>query len=1017
MAWTFRDHIRAGIVVGGIGLWLIWAVLPGMAAERHFHRYTGADGLSQAVVQAIYQDHIGYLWIGTQAGLNRFDGTSFEIYSIQQGLAHDWINAIAEDHQYRLWLATLGGVSCWDGRRFWNYTTADGLIDDQVTSLVVDAQDHVWCATPRGIGRFDGRRWRSYTTDDGLPAARVNVLLLDDDGRLWAGTSSGLYYLDGDHFAAFQPERLSGTVRCLMQDRQHRLWIGLADRLEVYQNGRFVRAYRRADGLIYGPVTALCADRYGMVWVGTPQGLGTIEGDRMTFLTPAQGLKYDDVRALFEDREGILWIGVMGGLYKFQGRAFTNYGVADGLGSDSVRPIWRDRRGLLWVGTTGGLSRFDGRVWRNFTVEDGLLDNAVMALLEDRRGRLWIGTRKGLTIFDGHRFITDPSLGAYGRVVSIVEDRAGTIWCAVQPGGLFRRMHGHFQPVHVPHQSFSNARLLVDRRGWLWVSGDHGLSRWDGRGWRTYTTDDGLADNQPYFLCEDRQGHIWFGYHSSRGFTRFDGRRFQHYTTAQGLTNDAVYSLGVDHEGNLWIGTARGVDRFDGQTFTNYGTEEGYADNESNAGGFFADWDGTLWFGTMGGLSHYNPRFDLTRGDPPTVQFTTLRLGDRLCVPDTSPTLGYRQNDLMVRVAALSFVNPKRLDLQYRLLGWKETWAPLDGRELRITNLPPRTYRLEIRARKYQGPWSEAAHFNFTIRAPFWQRTWFWLLLVGLCSVSIYAAHRFQTDRVRRRAEILEQKVAERTRELAEKTEELESFIYTVSHDLKAPVISLQGLTSLLQLELGETVNAEVALYLERIHANTLRMQRLIGELLELSRIGRRPHPRQPVNMKDLLDEVLAELQGQIQLQRATITVAPALPTVVCERERLQQVWSNLITNALHYSRPGIPPRIDIGAQATETGEYAFFIRDNGVGIAEDQREKIFEIFYRIEGKYHDEESTGVGLAIVKRIIQAHGGRVWVESEGVGRGSTFWFTLPGHSDTMSAASGQCSPNGRKGDET
>jgi ligand-binding sensor domain-containing protein/signal transduction histidine kinase len=966
------------------------------AGQHYFRRYTGADGLSQALVQAIYQDRTGYLWIGTQAGLNRYDGTAFTIYSIQQGLANDWINAIAQDAGGRLWLATLGGVSAWDGHRFWNYTTVDGLADNRIASLVIDREGIVWCATPHGVSRYDGRAWRTYTTADGLPAANVNTLLIDQNGQLWAGTSDGLAYLKGGHFIPFDAKGLLGKdIRTLTQDRQHRLWVGLADGVRAYEGDRLIKIYTQADGLIGLPVTALRVDQYGIVWVATSQGLGAIQDGQITFLTARNGLHHDDVRSLFEDREGVLWIGAFGGLYKFQGRAFTNYGVADGLGSDSVRPILRDRRGILWVGTIGGLSRFDGRTWRNYTVADGLIDNTILALQEDRSGRLWIGTRTGLTLFDGVRFINDPSLTPDGKIVALVQDHSGTMWCAIQPGGLFKQVGRQFEPVDVPEQTFSNGRLLVDHQGMVWASGDNGLSRWDGRRWRTYTTQDGLADNHPYFLCQDQTGRIWFGYHSSRGLSSFDGAHFQHYTSAQGLGNDAVYSLGVDRQDHLWIGTARGVDRFDGRTFTNYGTEEGYADNESNAGGFFADDDGTLWFGTVGGLSHYDPRFDLTGGDPPSVELTELRLGTDRFSPDLSPTVEHGQNELFARIVAFSFINEKQLSFQYRLLGLQATWSPLLVQEIRIPNLPSGRYALEVRARKYQGPWSKTVHFGFTIGAPFWQTFSFWVLVFTLVATLLYAGYRFQIARVRRRAEQLEQKVDERTRELAQKTEELESFIYTVSHDLKAPVISLQGLASLLQLELGDRLKESAALYLERIHANTVHMQRLINELLELSRVGRLAESKEPVNMNDLIQEVTNELHGQIELKQAVINVSGDLPMARCERNRLRQVWLNLIANALHYCRPDSSPVIEIGGQeVARDGTLGYFVRDNGIGIAKEHQEKVFDIFYRVEGKYNGSESTGVGLAIVKRIIESHGGRVWVQSEGRGAGSTFWFTLP-----------------------
>jgi PAS domain S-box-containing protein len=754
--WFERIRMQAAFAA------LMLAAVPAARAEQYYFRlYTAGDGLSQAVAQALYQDRAGHLWIGTQAGLNRYDGTAMTVFGVRQGMANDWVNAIAEDAGGRIWAATLGGVSVWDGERFANYTVAEGLPDNRATALAVDAEGTVWCATARGLCRFDGRRW---IRAGGLSAGEVNALLVDRDGRLWAATAWGLAYRRGEHFDYFDEAALHGkNVRTLAQDGEGRLWLGLDDSVRVYQGERLVRSYTKADGLERGPVAALCLDRWGTAWLGTPQGLGTVREGGIDFIGAGQGLKFSDVRALLEDREGILWIGVYGGLYKFQGRAFTNYTAADGLGSDTVRPVLRDRQGRLWAGTTGGLSRLEGRRWRNFTVRDGLSDNAVEALLEDSSGNLWIGTRAGLTLFDGRRFVKDLPGAPRGRVMSLVEDREGAIWCAGRLGAIYRRAGGSFAPVPVEGQSFSDARLLLDPQGRLWVSGDNGLSRWDGRQWRTFTVRDGLAANQPYFLCNGRAGRIWFGYHSSSGLTVFDGMRFAHYTTAEGLSNDAVYSLGMDREGNLWVGTARGVDRFDGRVFTHFDTEDGYASDESNAGGFFADADGSLWFGTMGGLSRYDPRFDPSAGAPPRVELSDIRLGRERPHPGAPVRVGYRDNDLSVRVAALTFANEKRLAFQYRLRGLSDEWLALQGRSVWVPNLSPASYTLEVRARRYQGAWSEPARFEFTVREPFWASAWFRILCSLLIVLAVMGIFRLRTRAVLQRNRLLETRVAERT--------------------------------------------------------------------------------------------------------------------------------------------------------------------------------------------------------------------------------------------------------------
>lgn len=765
----------------------LWLVVIGFASntwaqQYYFRNYTGEDGLSQLVAKVLFQDRDGFIWIGTEAGLNWYDGDTFEIFSISNGLANDWINAIAQDNSGRIWVGTNGGLSCWDRRGFKNFTTTDGLADNWVLSLAVDTLGNIWCGTRRGLSYWNHATFRNFDETSGLPGTGVNVLLIDRSGRLWAGTEKGLFYREGDRFTTFSPEELQQSqIYSLAEDKQRRLWVGLNEGVRVYRNKELVAQYGTAEGLQGLPAKAIHPDSHGVLWVGTETGIAAIEDDQIRFISSANGLPLNDVRTIEVDHEGILWFGGLGGVAKFLGRAFTNYTRADGLGSDIVRFVLRQRHGPLWAATSRGLSRFDGRRWHTFTTADGLNHDYVVCLFEDRSGKLWIGNYGGLNYFDGKRFHDEPEISQHGRVVHIVEDNSGALWCSVQNVGVFKRGPHGYERIELSGQSFSNARLLVDRQGNIWVSGDHGLSRWNGRTWQTFTAADGLADNEPYYLCEDLEGNIWFGYHSSRGVTQYDGESFKTYTTADGLFNDAVYSLGVDRDNNLWIGTARGVDRFDGQTFVNYGTAEGYASEESNAGGFFADHDGTLWFGTAKGLSHYDPRYDFSGGRPPKVVINRLVLGDSTVSVTRPSVVAYSKHDVYARVAMLSYINEKRLQARYRLRGYDQDWKTPHGREINYTNLPPGTYGLEVQARKYEGDWSPSATAHFTILAPFWQTWWFALLMMGFGLAVVFGlikirTHALETQRLR-----LEATVRKRTEELQQKNAELAKLSLAVS--------------------------------------------------------------------------------------------------------------------------------------------------------------------------------------------------------------------------------------------
>jgi light-regulated signal transduction histidine kinase (bacteriophytochrome) len=260
---------------------------------------------------------------------------------------------------------------------------------------------------------------------------------------------------------------------------------------------------------------------------------------------------------------------------------------------------------------------------------------------------------------------------------------------------------------------------------------------------------------------------------------------------------------------------------------------------------------------------------------------------------------------------------------------------------------------------------------------------------------------------IHRLNEDLEHRVTQRTAELETSNKELEAFTYSVSHDLRAPLRHISGFTRILVEEFGGALPAEAHQHLQRIEQGTHRMGRLVDELLNLTRVGRQPLALQVTGLDSVVRDVLAVLQPDIEGRAIEWNIAQ-LPFVECDPTLIRQVFQNLISNALKYSRPRSPAVIEIG-QTERDGQQVLFVRDNGVGFSMKYADKLFGVFQRLH-RAEDFEGTGVGLANVHRIIQKHGGRVWAEAE-LDRGATFYFTLAEHGqaepkNTAATAGGQ-----------
>ncbi|MCP4658144.1 MAG: hypothetical protein GY856_22260 [bacterium] len=984
------------------------------------------EGLPQISVIALAQDGDGYLWLGTLEGLVRFDGLGFTVFnrSNTPQLRSNIVTAIAPDGDGSLWVGTREGLARWQDGRLTDYTPEEAPTFD-VQLLHLDRRGRLWVGTRHGLHRFDGDRFITYTTRDGLIHNFVWAIQDDRQGNLWIGTQGGLSRLRDGTFTSYtiRDGLTHDHVRALYEDRRGRLWIGTTEGIQRLEQGRFITS-TPGSGPARPTVRLFYEDHHGDLWIGALGGLYRLTRDVFTFYGKEAGLPDNRVRAVLEDREGSLWIGTrLGGLCRLRERRITHFGSAEGLPSDVVWAIRQDRAGNVWLGTDGGLARIapDGGVI-TYTTRDGLPSNEVWSLFEDRRGTLWVGTcAHGLARLRDGEFRVTPIAEGPGEacVTCILEDRAGNLWLGTDSAGLHRLGNEELRTYTVRDGLPSNGirDLYEDPQGILRIATADGLTRYENGVFTTIGSRHGLAHPSLASLYGDREGILWIGTWGG-GLSRFRDGELADFSIQDGLFDELVHQVLEDSRERLWMSSNRGIfnvgkqelddyaaGRTSGITSASYGRSDGMRSNECNGRGDPAGWrtrDGKLWFPTIKGAAIVDADRIERNAVPPNVVIEEVLIDKQPTDPDRRAVLPAGTTVFEFRYVALSFLAPEKIRYQYMLEDFDDDWQDAGTRRLvHYTNLNPGSYRFRVIAANSDGVWNESGDsFEFYLRPAVYQTWYFYLACFAAVALLGQGAHRYRVRQlVRHNEELhrmqlqLEAKNLElelKHSEVEAKNVELERFTYTVSHDLKSPLFTVEGFLGMLEKDAAAGDRERMDADMQYIRAATTKMGRLLEELLELSRIGRMVNPPEEVPLSELAREAVELVAGRIAERGVELVIPPEMPTVVGDRPRLLEVLQNLIENAVKFMGPQEKPRVEITA-VEEQGETVCHVRDNGIGIDPRYHEKVFGLFDKLDPQV---EGTGIGLALVRRIIEVHGGRVRVESEGEGRGSTFSFSIP-----------------------
>jgi len=1091
-------------IFGGIGI----ADLCGQAEffrRAVFHNITADDGLAHRTVNSIEQDRDGFIWIGTNNGLNRYGGKGMQVYrwdiTEEFSLPDNRVLKLLESRSNRLWVISGNGTLSWfDPARDQFHTPhlTDSTIQAgfSVRDMAADAGGGLWIlAGNQSVYRLDtvqaySRSIRLAPELLELPdGATLERIVVDGQNRLWVATAgSGVFLFDihGESPRTIRRFTRFKKLRMLDLDDQNNLWFA--------KNNRIFRAsLSNASPKIEpfydlgqdipddaGSVTSICADEQGQVWVAV-YGFGLLqlraEAGRMHVLPypgnfkGENGLTNDHLSVLMVDKYNVLWAGSQNGIFWSHVNQKPFFQVSKQKGKKAtlidniVGAVYRDR--YLWVGTRNGLSVIDtlDNTYYNYPVlfpGKAPKDNGgISAIVKDRRGRVWIGTSLGglYLVFnsdDPARLIFHPvhrdrsPLTNFSRInIRDLElDEYGRLWVGTSYDGAYilvddergNEVFFEFRKIPgLPVGTLSN--LYPDPfESTMWIgTWENGLIRvrmpapdsFDQHFFKNLPGHaNSLSINHVNPIVRTDESTLWVGTIGGGlnkiSFINEDSVQYRHFYKQDGLPGNTIHSMQSDHSGNLWISGTNGLSLFDPEkeVFTNFDKRDGLQGNLFIVGADFKDPAGRLYFGGANGLNFFNPR-DIAREESlPNLMLDGLKINNRVlrvdqvangrvllleAVQDLNElSIKEKENDLALNIQVIHTAAPSKNRLRYRLLNLQEEWIDVDNHHASIhySNLAPGNYTLQVMAGNGDGVWNSKMRELKIKVLPYWYKTktayagyaLFLLFLLWLFRRVVIIRnnlrHQLQLARIEK----------EREHEMAEMKMH---FFNNITHELRTPLTLIKGPVEELIGNEGLFTSGVRQHYLHLIHQNAEKLHHLVNSLLDFRKAETDYFQLQSQqgDIRSFAKEIYLSFQ-QLAREKNVRYIFEARQEPLrlpFDREKLEIVLCNLLSNAFKYSKG----RDEVRLRVLRLEDYCLLeVSDTGEGIPPEEINKIFDRFYQIARAESSQLiGTGIGLAMVKSIVELHEGRIEVSSQ-LGKGSTFRVFLPLTNEEPDA----CSPN-------
>jgi signal transduction histidine kinase/ligand-binding sensor domain-containing protein len=810
--------LRVSLFVATVSMTVV--SLHALAPEKLISQFThtawsAQDGIP-VPVRAIAQTLDGYLWLGTEAGLYRFDGLHFLPWQPASGehLLSDSVLSLHVARDGSLWIGYgSGGIGVLAGNRLQNFVAGHGVPDGEILSITEDRDGSIWACGPYGFSKYANGVWHLVGQEMGYPAPAGQSLLVDRKGNLWVATDQKDFGLSSNPVRRNTILRLApgatrfaatglgvGMVAGISEAPDGAVWI--AD-----TNGRAARRITGpAHGLAEIPVedqpSCLVFDSEHSVWIGTFSNVQRLttdfagpreasQGEARQREAPRDRIRRVDglsgglVYSTFRDREGNVWFGTSGGLDKFSENKVVSFSAKEGLEPDQQTAVSSTADGSVWV---VGYSR--DRVWRlrekRFWTSEirapersGVGD--ILSIFAEGKSDVWLGGNSQLAMGRDGKFsrLPVPSVAKGAYIEAIAKNKAGSLWVALRSkqGGehIMRFQDGLWDDLS-KKEELPKGRCRVmygDQVGRMWLGFETGeVAVFEGGAFRLYYTRDGLPAEVVLVITADSKGHIWIGGYG--GLSRFENGHFSTITKQNGLPGNSVSGFVEDQDGSYWIAGALAIFKVTGEELEKALASPSYrmqGESLDSGDGLRGPprqrepfptatraVDGWLWFATTEGIAGINPHEIPRNLVPPPVIIERMRSDDQDLVVSSDMQLHPNTRNLEFHFTALSFTDPAQVQFRYKLDGYDEVWrGPVSIREVRYTNLPPGSYTFRVLACNNDGVWNEeGARLEFSISPAYYQTSWFRVLCIAAALWLLWAIYQIRLRVLHQRQLLLE---------------------------------------------------------------------------------------------------------------------------------------------------------------------------------------------------------------------------------------------------------------------